>query len=74
MTTRRLAVSVLLGALCAALPIGLRAEAAELSIEPYFTSHMVIQRGKANPVAGTARPGAKVSVACRGESVAAVAE
>ena len=53
---------------------GPAAGAAELSIEPYFTSHMVIQRGKANPVAGTARPGAKVSVACRGKSVAAVAD
>ena len=49
-------------AFLAALAAFFQSQAAGLSLDPYFTSHMVLQRGKPNPVCGAAESSAKVRV------------
>ena len=48
--------------------------AASVTLSPLFSDHMVLQRGKAVPIYGTASPGEKVSVAFAGQTVSATAD
>lgn len=47
---------------------------ASLSIAPVFSDHMVLQRGMALPVWGTAEPGAEISLSFGGQSKSTIAE
>ncbi|WOF41981.1 9-O-acetylesterase [Sphingopyxis indica] len=56
----------------AAMPAA--ADAAPLVLDPAYTSHAVLQRGREIPVGGTAEPGSMVSVVFDGESHTAKAD
>lgn len=58
--------------LLAALPTA--ADAAPLGLDPAYSSHAVLQRGREIPVSGTAEPGSVVSVAFDGEARTAKAD
>lgn len=58
--------------LLAALPAA--ADAAPLALDPVYSSHAVLQRGREIPVSGTAEPGSLVSVTFDGEARSAQAD
>lgn len=58
--------------LLAALPTA--ADAAPLTLDPAYTSHAVLQRGREIPVSGTAEPGSVVRVTFDGEAHTAKAD
>lgn len=68
---KRLLLSLLAVGCCLA---ALAAEPARPFLAPLFGEHMMLQRGRANPVWGWAAPGTKVTVTIAGHSATAVAD
>ncbi len=67
---KRRALGIGLATLCSlAAPV-----VADVQVNGLFTDHMVLQRGMADPVWGTAAPGESVTVALAGQRVKAVAD
>ncbi|NNM88594.1 MAG: sialate O-acetylesterase, partial [Phycisphaerae bacterium] len=62
--------SLALGVILAGLAIAqAKPVTAKLMVSPIFGNHMVLQRGAADPVWGTAAPGEKIAVSIDGQSV-----
>lgn len=58
---------------CLVLPLAASEPAARPLLSPVFGEHMVLQRGKPNPVWGWAEPGTQVTLAFAGQTKATVA-
>lgn len=64
---------LLTAALCLALTLAAFAADARPFLAPLFGEHIMLQRGKPNPVWGWAEPGTRVTIALAGREAAAIA-